>query len=354
MRSKRFASVSIARGIAIVAMIETHVHWIIGGTAFGMGPFAAPFFLMVSGVSFELFLSSRRNGGASKRDLFFESLRRALALYFITLLIGFAGKAILVKVYGNASLSSLGFSFGFLSWTIFQVMAAGYILGFVLRSLFSRVLTVIVIFAVTLLLNRYNVPFISFLSVGAFPLLPWLSYFIAGQILSSLYFKRAILKSKAIYTILGLSLITVVAGYICNYRILTISRNIIPVFLMLCSVQFIILWLLNLIVDHKGSKLLTPVESIGNIAFSSFYIHFAAIFAIKMLPGYKVIPYVDLIIILVLISGLWCLERYWRKYNYFLGAGWCLRKCASMILNVTKKLLVKKAVPCVTGKADAP
>ncbi len=335
-KTSRHLSLDIARGFAIFAMVESHVHELMVGAVWGLGTFAAPFFLIIAGVSYELFLSSRKERGTGKTDLFLETVYRAIVLFLVTTLIAFILETLI---------PSLGYSFKFLYWSVFQVIAVGYILGFILRSMITKLLAIIAIFLLNTLIKSFDISALSFLNTGVFPLLPWLAYFTFGQIAYGIYSTLRPINNKLLLVFSALSIILVIIlSLVFKFNLKTAQRDTIATFVIICSIQFIILSLLVYVVDRKGFylRLLIPLEKIGKIAFSSYYIHLAIIYLIlKLLPSYDTVRYIDLILIFTISLGLWGLEKIWRKFNYMLGVEWLMRVLSRLLFTFFKKLVVR-------------
>lgn len=344
---KRISSIDIARGIAIILMIEAHIpiKFAIFDEA-KLGLLAAPFFLIISGISYEFFLHSRSGYSTSKRDLILESLSRSTILYLISISGLFLGSIFIPHIY----------HFQFLGWSLIQVIAFGYLLGISLpNGMKFNTIYIFIIFAITYLINNFFLDSFSFLVTsgsiqlpwGSTALLPWLAYFIFGRIMSNLYLNPA-LKLKPgslLFTLLPLLLLLIMMHYL-QYPLTTNSRNTFFIFLLICSAQLLISSLLILFIDNgKSSSIIFHIfERLGKIAFTTYYIHVPIIYILLGLLTYF-IPSIKsfilhIICLIIVVSFLVIFEGNWRKYNYLFGCEWILRKGTQLLKRSADKILL--------------
>jgi hypothetical protein len=325
MKIYRVSSVDIGRGFAILCMVAAHfgiTFWILN--IYGE-IFAAPFFLLISGISFEFFMKSRIQKNNCRKFIFLESVSRSVFIYLLPLLPYFAVCLLFPEK----------FTFYFIHWGVFQVIAIGYILGFFVHGNWKlKVGAVFAVFFITILIQTYFSDFLGFLLSDFFPVLPWVAYFFVGQLIYEVYNIQSFPSVKLLFISLISCIFSVIFFKFSNVPFGHDFRNQFPEFLLLSSIFFLIQSIFIILVDrqHDCEKLLNPLERIGEIAFSAYYIHFplvivaGLIFTKYNLPSFFIIPSI-LIIILILAA----IESYWEKYNFILSLEWVLRKCSNML-----------------------
>jgi uncharacterized membrane protein len=91
--NKRLPSVNICRGIAILLMVETHIssRLLPYSTYFGSletftSAMAAPFFLIISDISYDLFYQSKLRKNLKRNDIFMESFFKGFFVYTLPLI----------------------------------------------------------------------------------------------------------------------------------------------------------------------------------------------------------------------------------------------------------------------------
>lgn len=338
--SQRFSSLDIMRGVAIVLMIEAHIRIssnligsnLIGSNSFGLKFFcavlAAPFFLIIAGVGYNLFLESRIKRYKKISFVFLETFWRAFILVLIS-----------TGIYLICSILFSSFEYyGIIVWNVFQVIGAGYILGFLIRNSFwKKIISVISLFALSVLINTYHIAILYPLSKGLFPLIPYLAYFILGQLLCEFYKQENISLEKN-RNLISISLIFLMINllvyYIFPYK--PISHHVyFKEFLMIASIYMLINLIIIRFVDIKNQfrKIFIPFENIGKISFTAYYLQWVVVF----FPYYyifKSLPTIgNLIILIISVMVLATFERIWRKYDYIFGLEWILRKVTAVIMN---------------------
>lgn len=322
--SNRIHSVDVGRGFAILCMIAAHISvtfWIIND----YGTFlAAPFFLLISGISFEFFLGSRIRNKIPIQKIFIESFSRAFFIYTIPL-IPYA----IVSIFNPSR-------FQLVHWGVFQVIAVGYIIGFFLcRRWKLQAITIILIFFLTFIAQTYFSQPLSFLLNDFSPVLPWLAYFVMGQIIHEIYAN----KKGPSYLLLLASFFTFILSflifYLSNIPVSTESRTQLPIFFLLSSLFLLIQSIFIILVDrsHFWQYIFNPLERIGKIAFTVYYLQYPLIFgAVFIINKLHLFPTSIIPAILVIIGIFALLEKYWEKYEYIFGFEWIIRK-GSRFLN---------------------
>ena len=343
VKSDRILSLDVARGFAIFVMIEAHISIILLASALNYlsSTVAAPFFILISGLAFELFVLSRVRRNKGRPQVFIESLSRSIVLFAITLL-----------PYVILSVVTPSIWIGILKWSVFQVIAIGYIIGFFLQG--RQVLKII-----ALALILFSTPFLSsmetlsFLTAGSFPLLPFLGFFIIGQIFSNIYTNKRIelINSRNLLCISILPLIILIPILLISNTVF--DRNALGqahVFLLVCAAQFFFIVLFKVLVDRaKHTFIFRSLERIGRISFSAYYLHLAIIFMLAKIFSILNFAPSDILIVLILnivilLSITWTLsflESMWSKYRYVLGVEWMFRKCSTLLISLVGSILIK-------------
>lgn len=346
--NSRLHAVDICRGLALLFMIEAHISQRMGWISNWALIMAGPFFLIISGFSYDLFLSSRMQN-SSKKYIFPESFFRGFLIYIIPLIpyiiVGLFFSSLFSSVIGNI------YKIDLFHWGIFQVIGAGYILGLLVPNNFkSKILATIAAFIITYIISNYFHEPLGFLITGIFPLFPWIGYFLYGRIAYELYQSKQLKDDKtlmifsAIFLIISL-LIYAIFG--ANLSSLASARSQFPMFLFLCSLQYFIFSVLVIYIDHKNFHFssLDKLENIGKICFTAYYIHFLSLYLIQKPVSIflnNVPPAIsNLIILSIIIIILIQIEKIWKNYNYKFGFEWLLRKGTEGLLYLYKSALMK-------------
>lgn len=339
IRNSRLHSVDICRGFAVLLMIEAHIQPHIGLISSVSLLMAAPFFLIVSGLSYDLFLSSRLLETEVKRSIFLESLFRGFLIYTIPII-----PYIIVGVFFASNFTyatgNNNYELNFFHWGVFQVIGVGYIIGLLVpNNLKSKMIATTSAFIITYLISNFFQNSLYFLINGTFPLFPWIGYFLFGRIIYELYEKQYF---KTDTTLLGFSIVFVfIALFI--FKIIGIdilSRDQVSVFLLISSIILLILSLFRTYVDHKhySHRFFNPLKNIGKICFSAYYIHFILLFLLEKSAHFLLTNYPDvvlnLIIFLSIVVILVKLEKIWKDYNYIFGLEWLLRTSTGLFLKL--------------------
>jgi uncharacterized membrane protein len=150
--SPRLHSVDICRGLALLLMIEAHIPQSMGLVTKWSGVLAAPFFLIISGLSYDLFLSSRNKIGV-KEYIFLESVFRGLLIYILPLI-----PYLIVGIFFMSNYSLvLGhkYEINIVYWGTFQIIGVGYIFGLLIpNNLKSKILSLVSAFIITFLISN--------------------------------------------------------------------------------------------------------------------------------------------------------------------------------------------------------
>lgn len=327
----RIPSPDMARGFAILIMIEAHLMIIVSVPILTdiSRALAAPLFTIVAGLSYELLLFSRRRAGKTKRSIFIETISRSIGLFGITILPSLIGSILLPSV----------FSQGVAFWSVFQIISVGYLIGFPLHNHpIWKLSAIICSFILYGLLNPFAQ--FAFLTGGLFPVLPFVGYFFVGQLIAAIYIDKRISTANPVHLIISsLVLITLSISASIIFEIpfeRTSQMN--PIFFLLTTgIQLMIFVLFILMVDKKriSEKFSNWLQAIGRIAFSAYYIHFAIIYLVHwslISIGMTSISIIVNPISLFLIVGfIIVIENRWRKHGYIFGVEWILRRFSTLI-----------------------
>jgi hypothetical protein len=312
----RDLSIDAARGIAVLLMVEAHIPIAFGLFSFISGSLAAPFFLMIAGMSYEMFISAKPRAKI-------ESISRAVMLYFITLIGEFLGSVLWPEHY----------RFALWSWSVFQVIAVGYILGVLLPGSFrSRLLQFSVILILSYLVNRFDIPQFYLLTTGGFPPLPYMGSFLFGRIFHNIYI---LINQNLSIKKCFLTLFLMIIGVQLNPHILWQYRLLIaPLFLLI---------LMYMLRNMDGNRLFLISSEVGKIAFTTYYSHMLIIyiiFRVLFISPDKLSSYWNPIILLFIAILMSKLELFWRKHNYIFSIEWAFRKGSDHINNIVSLFIV--------------
>lgn len=335
--NNRFSSLDIMRGIAVVFMIEAHIRILpmFLDLRVYSDILAAPFFLIAAGTGYQLFLHSRMKKGLKNKSIFLEAFWRAIILFLVTTGLFIIGTKLFPLAVADI---------GILKWNVFQVIAVGYIFGFLIYDSINRkIVAIIALFCSSFLISNYQLIQFYFLSKGFLPLIPWLSYFIFGQLVYEIYKKRN-LSLKINQNIVGYSslflFLNLLIMYIFPYEFISAGRANFPEFLMISSIFLFISVLILRWVDLKTmfKRIFIPFESIGRIAFTAYYLQMLFLVVLSYNAFFQKIPSgsANLLILIAMITALTLFEKVWRKYGYILGLEWILRKGTFLMMNSKK------------------
>jgi uncharacterized membrane protein YeiB len=347
---QRDNSIDIARGFAILLMIQGHLSILVpySGNLNNFLSLLSPatFFLVVAGMSYEFFITSRLIRYNHSKLVFFETIYRALILISVDLLMLLVGSFVSPSIYHFT-----------LEWGVIEVIAFGYIMGcFFQKDIKSKIsLTVCLIFLMVLLkFNSLNNLILFNISMT---LLPKLIYFQFGRLIPDLF--RSIKSKNHLLVISILALccnISIIYIYTLVYHVnislngITEHRWEFPTILFLIVNIFLLMILIRRLCNSPNMKfLLEPIERLGKIAFTVYFVHIGILLAIsifirKFLPTFNIPPLFTLQIF-VLISFVILFskfEKYWKSYGYIFGFEWILRKGSIFLLKLTQKSSISK------------
>ena len=332
----RLSSVDISRGLAIALMIMAHIraHMPVNlglVTAFS-GVLAAPFFLIVSGLSYELFLSSRIKKAIEPRIIRLEAFCRGSCIYTIPLI-----PYVIATVVRPEQ-----FQFYFVHWGVFQVIGIGYIFGFLVpRDWRYKTISIISVFIITFLIHNFFYGTFGFLIHDYTPLFPWIGYFLFGRIVYVVYQNKYLQNDYKLLMVATLFLIvSFVIFDIAGISFNSATRDQVPMFLLLCSLQFFILSLFIIFVDHRQfcQRLFNPLERVGKIAFTAYYAHLPMMVAIEILSSMYSVPPISSLIFCVLIILIFAwIEKVWEKYDFKFGFEWMLRRGSQILMTFVQE-----------------
>lgn len=339
LRSRRFSSLDIMRGIAIFLMIEAHLVYNHALALDVTSLLAGPFFLAVSGVGFEMLVASRVRRGLSSKVVFLEVVYRALFLFAVTLVMYLAGARFMPGIFHNT---------GLLNWSIFQVIAFGYIIGFALHlDKRLQVAVIPLIFALGFAIDYFGIQALAIVHSGAFPLVPYITYFIAGQVISGIYQKP--MSTRTSDKLITGSAIMLGIGWLSLILLhgdgsVPIAKTL-PGYLMITGAFLLVVTLLIRYVDTRYlfTRALSPLEGVGKISLSAYYLHLPIILIASRVAVPSVVEF--LVVGPAIILALALLERVWRRYDYALGFEWLLRDLTTAMMNISTKVRRRFASP---------
>lgn len=353
--SSRLHAVDICRGLALLFMIEAHISQSMGWISNWALIMAGPFFLIISGFSYDLFLSSRMKN-SSKNYIFLESSFRGFLIYIIPLI-----PYIIVGLFFNSLFSSVTghtYKIDIFHWGIFQIIGVGYILGLLVpNNLKSKVLSTIAAFIITYIISNYFHEPLGFLIIGIFPLFPWIGYFLYGRVAYELYQSKRLKDDKTLMIFSSIFLIISLLIYeIFKANLSVLTRDQFPMFLLLCSLHYFIFSLLFIYIDHKHFyfSFTEKLEKIGKICFTAYYIHFFSLFLIQKSVSmfFSSLPPAisNLITLSIVIIILIQIEKIWKNYNYKFGFEWLLRKGTEELLYLYDTVFMKNDDGIIEGE----
>lgn len=331
--NRRFASLDISRGFAITCMILAHmpvIFWVFNDVG---GMLASPFFLLVSGVSYQFFIASETNDHHDHNMFFLKVIPRSLLIYAIPL----------IPYFIVCFLFPSDFSFRFIHWGVFQVIAVGYVLGyFVHRKRMMKIISVLLVFSATLIITVYFSSSPGILVSDHTPVLPFLAYFFIGQLIYEIYLfppdKSLLLSCSTFFIVLFGFLLFSCAGVPFN----DYSRSQIPTIFLISAFFLGVMVFLVQIVDNKNFllKILDPLRRIGKISFSSYYLHYILVIGLGwVLLQFNFSPIFVIPCTLLIIISLAALEKYWETVNFIFGLEWMIRTGSNRIARLIRIFL---------------
>lgn len=332
----RLNSIDILRGIAVLLMVFGHIYYrwlntsriLFEETIIQVFLLAPPFFLVVSGMSFYIFINHMKDNGIPKTIVFYEVFKRALFIFVfstvIQLLFGFTY---------NMKISFI------LYWSIFQIIAFSMILFYFMlfAKQFLRIclyfILIILIFALEYFIKFHEITILYiFIRGDAFSFIPWSNFFILGLFLSDILYNFYENRTKGIMIIFlffGVIALFLWIFWIRNSSLLSFST-----FLMSIGVFLLLFPLCYYYTDFKKHEFIFMKTIIlwGKLAFSIYYIQFAILIVgmmtflliIKVLSFLIPLPYhfITIVILFFLLIELFLII--WRKFNYKFGVEWLM------------------------------
>ena len=294
------------------------------------GSLAAPFFLIISGISFFILIDKRRCGGITKSKVLLEVIKRALFIFTLS------------------TLCQLLFGFIFLMhissiiyWSVFQVIAFSMLIFFMIPFLKRNLrrslcfLFLFLIFLIHYAILFFKIEILYILVEGTFPFIPWANCFIFGLLIGDILissFKEQSNKKLLITLSIGimtLSIWLLLANRISNLTNVSFFIMVFGIFLTLFPICYFILD-----VKKLNFIFLRTLIGWGKLSFSIYYIQFAIIAGgIIIFPlflsqwylyGFSVYLYILLLLISFLALGLFI--KLWHKFDYILGIEWLMNK----------------------------
>ncbi len=326
---KRFMSLDIARGIAVLLMVEAHIRFIVPILSEWAYLFAAPSFIFISGVSYQLLIQSRQNKVRS--SIYLEVFWRAVLLFLLTAA---------VTLLGNLFLSR---DVSIFIGDIFLIIAVGYIIGLLIKnSIKLKVAAIIIIYLLTFIITNYHIQSLLFLT-GSIQILPGVCYFIAGQIAFEAYKNKNLnlktsnkyLAYAAVFMIINLGIL-----YLIPYNFTIQGRGFFLEFLTISSITTFITFLLLRVVDIEGrfNTVFKPARNLGRISLTGYYISYVS-FVVTGFFVLKTNPTIlNLSFFIFAVTALILLEKLWRPHNYILGFEWLLRRGTNIGIKFTEKI----------------
>jgi hypothetical protein len=335
-RNDRVSSVDIGRGLAILCMISAHfsvTFWLINNYG---NILAAPFFLFISGISFEFFVNSRIRRKMSQTQIFFESFSKSIFIYTLPLI-----PYVIIWLVDSAK-----YLFYPVHWGVFQVIAIGYLAGFFMyRDWRAKVLSIGSIFIITLVVQTYYPQIFGFLLSDIFPVLPWLAYFIMGQLIYEMYKFTSISSEKWLLC----SVIIVIPCFIIfkmdGIPFDSSLRTHFSLFLLLSGIFLVIQSIVMILADrlHRCQRLFSPLERVGKIAFTSYYLQFPLLFiGMLVITKYHLSSLFVIPFIIVIMGILAIIEKYWEKYDFRFGFEWAVRKGSGGVYRILSRYFSKE------------
>lgn len=222
---QRYLSIDIARGMAILLMIQVHfvenlsprevaTAWLYDFCVV-LGSFAAPMFAFVSGLSYGLWLRKQRATRRSERDITRVTLRRGLFLFVLGLAFN-ATVWLPEEIFNWDILTLLGTAFLILAFAR-HLPAPVLILACVLAIVISPPLRVVADYSAYWSDDGYTYDFtlrdilFGFIANGFFPIFPWIVFPLLGFIATDTIFHREQVPPRRVLWLLTLCLLGVAA-----------------------------------------------------------------------------------------------------------------------------------------------
>lgn len=342
---KRIQSIDFLRGFTVLSMIIYHffVYWVNNKNQ-NFGPFkeifnffgylAAPFFLIISGISYYIFTRNKIEEELSKLKIFIEILKRALFIFILS--------TILQILFGFILEIHIEF---IIYWSVFQVISFSmilfYLIQFCKKDLRISLYLVLIIFIIILefIIKANNLTFLYLLVEGTFEFVPWASFFLFGLVFGDIFLSTS---NKN----MNIKLFTLIIIGICSFIFILIWINFswfyyynpyfFPFFIMIIGLFCILISVFYYLLDLKNLNfyLKESLNRWGRLAFSIYYFHFTVIvigvllFPILLSEVFNngFLPYHFIIILILFFILLELFTKMWQKYDYFLGIEWIMNK----------------------------
>ena len=342
---KRIKSIDFLRGLTVFSMVLYHffVYWVQMKQQ-NYGPFAeffnffgylaAPFFLIVSGVSYHIFIKRKIEEELSKLNIFFDVLKRAIFIFIVSTAFQiFFGFTLDMKINS------------ILYWSVFQVISFSMVLFYLiqfckqpLRILLHFILMIfLILFEFTI--KSYNLTFLFILVEGTFEFVPWASFYLFGLLFGELYlgFSNKMLYKKLIsLIIIGICSFIFIVIWVSYFKFYYYIPYFFPNFILMLGIFCFLSSIFYYILDVRKLNFYLQESLIrwGKIAFSIYYIHLGIIAAgIILFPLFineiytnGFLLYHFILILIIFFVALIIFTKIWQKYNYILGIEWIMNK----------------------------
>ena len=323
-------------------MIQMHIYilWmkvnygVFGRIIITSGQFAAPFFLIISGISFFLYMNKKISEEISEKEIFIDVLKRAIFIFVVSTLISFLfGFLIYLE----------RISISIIYWSIFQVIAFGMIF-FVFIPFLSRQLRILIYFSLIFLIFLLNIIIIYykidllyiFVKGGDFPFFSFSTLFLFGMFLGELIIFSFPERFKYWFVFsIPIGIISIII-YILWVNMLTLYIMSFGIFMNTFSIIYYYTDLKNM--DNRLNR---TIKKWGRFSFSLYYIQFGIIvIGIYLFPivlgDFYLEGFISFIIIMIFFYiGLEIMFRIWEKYNFIFSLEWFMSK-------ITQKSLFSK------------
>lgn len=338
LRKDRINSIDVLRGISVILMIIGHIYYIwpevnnglFGDTILFIVLVAPAFFLLISGISFYLFLSNNIDKKDPKIKIFNEVIKRSLFIFIISTIFQILFGSVL-----NMQITCV------IYWSIFQVIALSMILFFIIPFLkyYIRLFLYFSIFLILFIINFivvfYEMIFLYiFVINGPFPFIPWSNFFIFGLFIGDLL--RNSQKEQIKWILFNFLLVGFIFFLIWVIWGIKISTGYISIFLKSYFIFLILFSVCYFYLDIKELDLILSRRLIqwGKTAFTLYYIQF-----IFVAGGLVLFPLVFnktkmnsllicqfFIVITIILFALELFLRLWHKFEYKFGIEWFMNK----------------------------
>lgn len=235
--------------------------------------------------------------------------------------------------------------FKLIYWSVFQVIAVGYVLSYSCSALLPKLdqpwFLVLLTFAATFIINSTH-PF-SVLVDGTFPILPYIAYFLFGRVLTSIYGKSSAFIDKLLAYSLAICIIYSCFFVQFGFNFSNAARAELPMYALICCIILLVLLLLIKFIDFNPKKviLLSPLENVGKIAFSAYYLHLAIIYVFlkpltEIVSNSMEMVIFNVVTVVGITAFLAYLETVWARYDYIFSLEQLLRKGSAKLVDCSK------------------